>query len=219
MIPITYTLPGVMAVNGSDANGGCPSPCVGMVVDITVCDCLWHSTGAGAITGALIDGVVPTIDTTVDLWAAPLFTVRGSADTVILGFRLPASVVLQEVELYLFNCPQWGIGAQSVRIHSGAAFPQFFRVFDSIGIVTLASDRQNCGSLTRVFIPLQMARNLPFYFIEFHNPSGAVIYWVYIAEVRFSGQPFSETITTITPTTAPTTGKNENRYNVNCSCH
>ena len=163
--PIAYTLTGVMAVNGSSANGGCPSPCVGVVSGITTCDCGTHSTlGEEAITGVLIDGVIPTIDTLEMntpggdfVWAAPLFTVRGSTDTVTLGFRFPASVVLHEVELYLFHCPAWGIGAERITLHIGAIFPQFIRVFESIGSVTLTIDMQNCTSLTRVSIPLQMA--------------------------------------------------------------
>ena len=125
-----YTLPGVMAVNGSSANGGCPSPCVGVVSGITTCDC------------------------------------------------------------------------ERIVIHNGASFPQFIRVFvDSIGSVTLTSDLQNCTSLTRVSIPLQMARNTTQYFIELTNPSGDLIEWVHIAEVRFSDQPITTTMMTTTEST------------------
>ena len=189
--PTAYTLSGVMAVNGSSANGGCPSPCVGVVSGITTCDCGTHSTiGEDAITGVLIDGI--TEIGTEPVWAAPLFTVKGSTNTVILGFRFPASVVLHEVKLYLFHCPAWGIGAERIVIHNGASFTE---VFDSIGSVNLTSDPENCTSLTRVSVPLQMTRSTASYFIEFSNPSGDLIEWVHIAEVRFSDQP----ITTATP--------------------
>ena len=196
MTPTAYTL---IAVNGSSANGGCLSPCVGVVSGITTCDCGAHSIfGEEAITGVLIDGI-PTIDilmrgTAGDVtWAAPLFTVRGSTDTVTLRFRFPASVVLYEVELYLFHCPAWGIGAERIVINNGASFPQFIRVFNSIGTMTLTNDLLNCASLTRVSIPLQMARSTASYFIEFSNPSGDLIEWVHIAEVRFSDQPITTT--------------------------
>ena len=196
-------------MNGSSANGGCPSPCVGVVSGITTCECGTHSTiGEDAITGIFIDGVIPTIDTLErnpsgdSVWEAPLFTVRGSTDTVTLGFRFPASVVLHEVELYLFHCPAWGIGAERIVIHNGASFPQFIRVFDSKGSVTLTSDLQNCTSLTRVSIPLQMVMSTTSYFIEFTNPSGDLIEWVHIAEVRFSDQPIiATTVDTDPPTT------------------
>ena len=204
-------------MNGSSANGGCPLPCVGVVSGITTCDCGAHSVlGEDAITGVLIDGI-PTIDglmrnTAGDVtWAAPLFTVRGSRHTVTLGFRFQASVVLHEVELYLFHCPAWGIGAERILIHNGASFPQFIRVFESIGSVFLINDLQNCTSLTRVSIPLEMARSTTSYFIEFTNPSGDLIEWVHIAEVRFSDQPTPTTIATTSggPTTSiahPPTG-------------
>ena len=198
--PTAYTLPGVVALNGSIANGGCLSPCVGVVSGITTCDCGTHSTiGEDAITGVLIDGI--TEIGTEPVWAAPLFTVRGSTDTVTLGFRFPESVVLHEVELYLFHCPAWGIGAERIVIHNGASFPQFIRVFDSIGRVGLPLVEQNCTSLTRVSIPLQMARNTVKYFIEFSNPSGDLIEWVHIAEVRFSDQPITTTLDIDPPTT------------------
>ena len=214
--PTAYTLTGVMAVNGSSANGGCPSPCVGVASGITTCDCGIHTTKFGEehTTGLLIDGSIPTINTTERnpvgtefAWAAQLFTVRGSTDTVTLGFRFPASV-LHEVELYLFHCPAWGIGAESIVIHNGASFPQFIRVFvDSIGSVPLTSDMQNCTSLTRVSTPLQMARSTTSYFIEFTNPSGDLIEWLHIAEVRFSDQPIATTMETTTEGT--TTCKKE----------
>ena len=203
LTPTAYTLTGVMAVNGSSDNGGCPSPCVGVVSGITTCDCRHSTMGVDTITGIFIDGVAPTILTsernragTGFVWAAPLFTVRGSSDTVILGFRFPASVVLHEVELYLFHCPAWGIGAERITIHNGASFPQFISVFSSRGTVILTRDMQNCTSLTRVPIPLQMPTSTESYFIEFSNPSGDLIEWVHIAEVRFSDQPIATTEST-----------------------
>jgi hypothetical protein len=182
---------------------------VGVSSGITTCDCGTVNTTIGeeSITGVLIDGVIPTsIDTLGErnaagdlVWASPLFTVRGSADTVTLGFRFPASVVLREVELYLFHCPAWGIGAERVIIHNGASFPQF--ISSSIGSVTLTSDMENCTSLTRVSIPLTTS-----YFIEFTNISGDQIEWVHIGEVRFSDQSTTTTATT-NPTTDATTCK------------
>ena len=184
-------------MNGSSANGGCPSPSVGIPSGITTCDSGTRTVlGEEVLTaGVLIDGFIPTIDTAGE-WAAPLFTVRGSTDTVTLGFRFPARVVLHEVELYLFHCPAWGIGAERITIHNGASFPQFIGAFNSTGSVDLTTDLQNCTSLTRVSLPLQMARNTSFYFMEFTNPSGDLIEWVHIAEVRFSDLPITKATTT-----------------------
>ena len=191
-------------MNGSNANGDCPTECI-----VLSCDCTDSTLADEAINASvLIDGVVPTIDTsernTADefVWAAPLLTVRASTGSVTLGFRFQTRVVLCEVELYLFDCPAWGIGAEDIRIYNGAAFPTFIPgISPSRGRVFLTSDTQDCTSLTRVSIPLQMAISTSSYFIEINSVSGR-IEWVHIAEVRFSDQCDSTTM----PPTDLTTG-------------
>ena len=198
LTPNAYTLPGVMAVNGSNANGDCTTECVVLSSGISTCDCTDSTLGDEAITASvLIDGVVPTIDTSEkneaneSVWAAPLLTVNASTGSVALGFKFQTHVVLCEVELYVFHCPTWGIGTEGITIHNGAAFPQFITgIFPSRGRVILTSDMQDCTSLTRVSIPLQMATSTANYFIEINNP----MEWVHIAEVRFSDQCDSTTM-------------------------
>ena len=196
-------------MNGSNANGDCPTECVVLASGINTCDCTDSTLADEAITASVpIDGVVPTIDTSERnsadefVWAAPLLTVRSSTGSVTLGFRFQTRVVLCEVELYVFHCPAWGIGAEDITIHNGATFPQFIPgTFSSIGRVILTSDMQDCTSLTRVSIPLQMATSTSSYFIEINSLSGT-IEWVHIAEVRFSDQCDSTTM----PPTDLTTG-------------
>ena len=195
LTPNAYTLSGVMAVNGSNANGDCTTECVVLSSGMRVCDCTESTLEDEAITASvLIDGVVPTIDTSERnsadefVWAAPLLTVNTSTGSVTLGFRFQTRVALCKVELYVFNCPAWGIGAEEITIHNGATFPQFIPgMFPSRGRVILIPDIQNCTSLTRVSIPLQMATSTSSYFIEINSVSGT-IEWVHIAEVRFSDQ-------------------------------
>ena len=205
---------GVMAVNGSHANGDCPTECVVLSSGISTCDCTNSTLGDEAITASvLIDGVVPTIDTSERnsadefVWAAPLFTVNTSTGSVTLGFRFQTRVVLCEVELYVFHCLAWGIGTEDIAIHNGVTFPQFIpEIFPSRGRVILTSDMQDCTSLTRVSIPLQMANSTSSYFIEI-NSVLREIEWVHIAEVRFSDQCDSTTIAPTNSTTKMPTGK------------
>ena len=201
LTPNAHTLLQVTAVNGSNANGDCPTECVVRSPGTRVCDCTEYTLGDEAITASvLIDGVVPIIDTSERnsadefVWAAPLFTVRAGTGSVTLGFRFQTRVVLCEVELYVFHCPAWGIGAEDITICNAANFPRFITgTFPSIGRVIVTSDMQNCTSLTRVSIPLQMANSTSNYFIEINSPSGR-IEWVHIAEVRFSdNQPIQTT--------------------------
>ena len=87
LTPNAYTLSGVMAVNGSNANGDCPKECVVLasVINTYVTVQNLYTLGDEAIIASvLIDGVVPTIDTSERnsadefVWAAPLLTVRSS---------------------------------------------------------------------------------------------------------------------------------------------
>lgn len=183
-----------MAVNGSSADGGCvPTSCMQIDNMVNSCYCgAYTALPDNSTTGIHLDGAIPTIDVTErnmtneTVWAAPLFTVRGSSTAIVLTFKFPAPVILREVELYIFFCPPWGIGAEGVHIHNSATYPTFFRLQPNRGSVTKSDDDANCESLIRVSIPLEMADNTSNYAIEFINPSGNPIKWVHIAEVRFS---------------------------------
>ena len=97
LTPNAHTLSGVMAVNGSNANGGCPTECVVQSPRTRGCGCIDSTLGDEAITASvLIDGVVPTIDTSERnsadefVWAAPLLTVRASTGSHTM-VRVPES--------------------------------------------------------------------------------------------------------------------------------
>ena len=195
-------------MNGSDADGGCPQECVGDASGIRRCDCMGTSS-EGNITGVIIDGVIPTIDTSQrGNWASQLFTVQARMISYALGFRFQSRVALQEVELYVLYCPAWQIGAITINIYDSTTYPSFIRAAPSVGSVTLTSNMQNCENLTRVSIPLQTTLRVSSYFIEFTNPT--LLHWLHIAEVIFSDQPIS-TVTTDGPTdpiTEPSSSKN-----------
>ncbi len=89
--PIGYTLSGVMSVNGSDPNGGCPTDCVGVVSGRERCDCA--DTRDVTQTGFLVDGMVPTINASQSggTWASQLFTISGTMTTYRIGFRFQNS--------------------------------------------------------------------------------------------------------------------------------
>ena len=190
LTPTAYTFNRVAAVNGSNANGDCPKECVVLLnSDMYICDCT-ATLGEEAITASvLIDGVVPTIDTSERnsadefVWAAPLLTVRASTGSVTLGFRFQTHVVLCEVELYVFHCPTWGIGAEEIAIYYGVTLFSV-ELIVLIETVVLTSDMQSCTSLTRVSIPIQIEESFSSYFIDIKNPS--TIEWVHIGEVKFS---------------------------------
>ena len=201
--PTAYTLNQVMSVNGSDATGGCPQACVPTMSTNTYCDCA-GTAALGTFTGVIIDGVVPTLDTSQrGTWATQLFTMGINSQVFRIGFRFQNIVMLHEVELYLFYCPPWNIGGSpngmnTINIYNAILFPAFIDSFGgSVGSVTLTSDMANCDNLIRVSIPLQGVRNTHSYFIEFINSHN--IQWIHIAEVRFSNE--------LIPTPGPLLGK------------
>ena len=154
----------------------------------------------GTIAGVLIDGVIPTIDTSQrGNWASQLFTVQLGTTSYALGFRFQSRVALQEVELYVLYCPAWQIGATTINVYDSLTYPSFIRGPSSVGSMTLTSNMQNCESLTRVFIPIQSTIRVSSYFIEFTNPLYMYVCCLYIAEVRFSDLPISN-MTTDGPT-------------------
>ena len=150
------------------------------------------TSSEGTITGVLIDGMIPTIDTSQrGNWASQLFTIQASVSNYALGFRFQSRVALQEVELYVLYCPAWQIGATTINVYDSTTYPTFTRTTPSVGSVNLTSNMQNCENLTRVSIPLQTTLRVSKYFIEFTNPMQ--VHWLHIAEVRFSDQPISTT--------------------------
>ena len=117
--PIAYTLPdGLQSVNGSSSTGGCqPESCVMMPISGTAingCDC----PGTPA-SGVLIDGVIPSIDTTQQGWARELFIVnRNGQVSIMIGFRFSSEYYLRTIEIAIFHCPVFGIGITGVKVYS-----------------------------------------------------------------------------------------------------
>ncbi len=204
--PNGYTLTGVMSVNGSDPNGGCPTDCVGVASGIKRCDCA--GTRVVTETGFLVDGIVPTINAgqSGGTWASQLYTISGATTTTRIGFRFQNSVALREVELYIFFCPAWDIGTATITISTSVSYPTFIQL-ESVGSVTLTSAMVDCVSLTRINIPIQVTMGSTLsYFIEFTSPMTSQ--GVYIGEVRFS----DESIPTPASPTNPVTNLN-GKYN------
>ena len=68
--PTSFTLIGLLSLNGSDAKGGCPQVCVLPNMD-KVCRCIGQTTDLSGIT--LINDVVPTFESDVPgAWASEL---------------------------------------------------------------------------------------------------------------------------------------------------
>ena len=105
---------GIVSVNGSDINMGCASPLVDRG-GVMVCD---------NSESYLVDGCSPTINTSTSNWASQLVTLRGDVandviniDHVVLTFDFDTTVSPTSIELDLFLCPEWNIGAPGIFVY------------------------------------------------------------------------------------------------------
>ena len=206
--PIAHTLPdGLRSVNGSNIAGGCQESCVMMPISgtsINGCNC----PGTTPASGVLIDGDIPSIDTTQrGTWASGLFVVnRNGQDLFVIGFQFTSSFMLRELEVTYFDCPTWGAGVTTINVYSSFGFPTFLTAASTnIGVLSLVGNAaQGCTSLRTISIPVQSTESSNIYFIEFSFAGGSSINtlnWLHLGEIRFSDVPLS------TSTTATTTGE------------
>ena len=114
-VPVQVVPQGITSRNGSSFDMGCSSSIVERD-GVMVCDCTTQSY--------LVDGVSPDIDTSTSDWASQLVTVRrneGNPDIqfahVLLTFGFETNVSLTGIEMDLFLCPDWGIGAQRITVY------------------------------------------------------------------------------------------------------
>ena len=183
---------GIESVNGSAVDMGCTSPLAdsgGMMV-----------CGGGS-RSFLVDGCIPDIDTNTSDWASQLVTVRRNEESintaldfphVLLTFAFDTAVSLTQIEMDLFNCTDWNIGAPI-----GAPSMVVFLNSDhnlvyhrNLQFVSPDNSPQSsCDSLSTVTFtghPLQTGSYHTFHIlVDLSNH--ASIEWVHVGEVRFIG--------------------------------
>ena len=175
---------------------GCASPLVDRQ-NMMVCD---------DSESYLVDGCSPTIDTSTSNWASQLVTVRkvlsGAQipfDHVLLKFGFNTNVSLTAIELDLFLCPEWNIGAPNITVAASR-----IRV-NSILFADYTTSQSSCDSLSTVSIPLQGDSSYDTWQILVTFPSPHEdIDWVHVGEVRFlngsvDGHPSSRYTSEPTP--------------------
>ena len=182
-VPVQVVPQGITSRNGSSPDMGCS-----LIVErdcVMVCDCNSQSY--------LVDGVSPDINTSTSDWASQLVTVRrneGTADVpfdyVLLTFGFDTAVSLTGIEMDLFLCPDWGIGAPVIIVYLNEEYDLTF----SNGLPILRSvvpSESICDSLSSFTTaePPELLYRVVHILITF--PDSNNINWVYVGEVRFLG--------------------------------
>ena len=189
---------GIESVNGSDVNMGCTSPLVdsGGVMLCNSSECP---------SSYLLDGNSPAIDTGTSDWAPQLVTVRKNDanfshipfDHVVLTFGFDTAVSLTSIELDLFLCPEWNIGAPFISVYPNENNSLAF-IYPSDLLIQHTPLQTSCDSLSNIAISFEELTTSPTWHIlvSFHTQPD--IEWVHVGKVRFLG-------TDSTPTSMCTT--------------
>ena len=180
---------GIVSENGSNITMGCDSPLVNRS-GVMVCN---------NSESYLVDGCSPAINTSTSNWASQLVTMRKISDNpqfnfdyVLLAFGFNTAMSLNLIELDLFLCPEWSIGAPNIGViatnNTDLIFSLDFKVLDA----GYTPSNSSCDSLSTVSIPLQEDSSYLTWFILVTFPSPHEdIDWVHVGEVRFLNGPIA----------------------------
>ena len=174
----------IESVNGSSVDMGCSTP-------------LLDSGGVMVCGGCsyLTDGVFPDIDISTSDWASQLVTVRrneGSLEIndphVLLTFGFDTAVSLTGIEMDLFLCPDWNIGAPVVYVYCNSDYDLVYHSrLRFVGRVI--PPQSSCDSLSTVNFTggSFLTRSYHTFHILVNLNIDDSIEWFHVGEVRFIG--------------------------------
>ena len=183
----------ILQVNGSDISIGCEIA----IKQITISDNIISFCGTFGVEGSLsylVDGNTPAIDTSTTDWASELVTARKTQrgdipyDHVLMTFDFVDAVTLTSIELDLFLCPEWNIGAPSISVYTDATSTLDFVDSTLMLEYDIPQLMTSCSSLSTICIPLEEAIGENLYhtwhlLVTFEMQPNTD--WVHIGEVRF----------------------------------
>ena len=200
LIPVQVLPEGIEAVNGSSTDMGCTSALVDSG-DVMTCNSQSY----------LVDGCSPDIDTSTSDWASQLVTVRRNEGTaavpsahVLLTFGFDTAVSLTGIEMDLFLCPDWGIGAPHIRVYVDEEYNLAF-MFGLSFLRFVEPSQSSCVSLTTVHLSgdTLLVSSYRTIHILVDLPYQSSIEWVHIGKVRFLGESGGTATGACLPTPPP----------------
>lgn len=128
-------------------------------------------------SSVLFDGNNSSLSVDGSMWASQLLILQAASFAQIhFVFSESTTYGVGRVEVLLFNCPQWGMGVQSIALAtSGSARPK-----------TIDSNLTSCESLLRVCMQYFTCNDASFntsFNMTFGLSPGSM--WVHLAEVTF----------------------------------
>ena len=162
----------------------------------------------------LVDGCSPDIDTSTSNWASQLVTVRRNEGTaavsfahVLLTFGFDTAVSLTGIEIDLFLCPDWGIGAPRITVYVDEEHNFVFNLSPNLSLPFtphVQPSQSSCDSLTTVHLSgdtLSVSYRTFHFLMDLSHQSS--IQWVHIGDVRFLSEGGGPAAGTCLPTPLP----------------
>ena len=146
-------------------------------------------------TNCLFDGLVPHINTSLHSWASDLVTLMKSPydanvnfEHVVLTFEFENPVTVTSIEMDLFLCPEWGIGAPYIGLFADN-HSQF--VYDGNDfLMVYRPPAGTCGCLSNISVPVITGEPpYPFWHILIAFTDAPSMQWVHVGEVVFRDAP------------------------------
>ena len=141
----------------------------------------------------LSDGVSPDIDTSTSDWASQLVTVRMNMEYlnfphVLLTFAFDTNVSLIGIEMDLFLCPDWNIGAPLMYLYLDSDYNLVYQSSLHF-VIPDNSPQSSCDSLSTVTFTGGSFPTGSYhtFHIVVDLPEDDSIKWVHVGEVRFIG--------------------------------
>ena len=140
----------------------------------------------------LLDGNSPAIDTSTSDWVSQLVTVRKNdatlslVDHVLLTFGFNTAVLPTSIELDLFLCPKWNIGAPFISVYADERNSLVFSS-SSYFIISHTPSQTSCDSLSTIDISFPGLSTYSTWHIVVSFALQPDIEWVNVEDVRFTG--------------------------------
>ena len=180
-IPVQVVPEGIQSINGSNLTMGCTSS---LEEEGDVMVCRSESNLVGGCSANIIN-------TSATNWTSQLVTVKqlaGSADIpfahILLTFGFNTSVSFAGIEMDLFHCPDWNIGAPKVTVYVNEEYD--FKYNRSLPFTSTISPPSSCDSLSTLTLTGDAFTSASYQTIHILVYfTDEQIQWVHFGKVRF----------------------------------
>lgn len=130
-------------------------------------------------TGVLFDGIIPTLnELNGSIWASQILTLQTTTNVgITFNFTADNYVGFKKTEIIIFNCPQWGISIQTIRLYT-------LKNGTLLAVHNVDPTLSSCDSFIRVCLSYKVSSASQVIYVQLDL--GLDSNWAHIAEIEFS---------------------------------